>query len=420
MSSTELNELFFLIDCNSFYVSCERVFNPKLWKKPVVVLSNNDGCVIARSKEAKQLGIPMGAPVFQYEQLLREKNVYVYSSNYTLYGDMSQRVMQVVGQFSHRIEIYSIDEAFLAIAAKNPLELARIIRKKVLRWTGIPVSIGIGTTKTLAKLANHIAKKNEELGGVFWLQSEKEIDRALAKTALEDIWGIGRRLSYRLKGHGIHTPLAFKRAPNEWIRRLFSTTLVKTALELRGISCLQLEEVYAPRKSITCSRSFGKTVTGLEELKEAISTYTASASETLREQESLTGYLTVFLQTSPFIKTPYANSATLSLPEPTDYTPRLITYAKLCLQQIFRFGYEYKKVGVIFLDLSSKTCFQRDLFVSSSPIEGRAMQILDRINASFGKNALQFAAEGIQKKWKMQRAHTSSRFTTKWNELLII
>ncbi len=412
--------MFFLVDCNSFYVSCERVFNPALLKKPVVVLSNNDGCVVARSNEAKRLGIPMGAPAFQYKRLFDEKNVFVYSSNYTLYGDMSQRVMQVLEQFSPKIEIYSIDKAFLAIAAKDPLAVAREIRKRVLQWTGIPVSVGIGKTKTLAKVANHIAKKEETHKGAFLLQSDRETDRVLAKFPLDGIWGIGRRLSRRLKGLGILTPLQFKNANNEWIRKCFSTTLLKTALELRGISCLQLEEAYAPRKSITCSRSFGTTVTELKGLEEAVSSYTARAAEKLREQESLAGHLTVFLTTSPFIANPYANSATLSLPEATDYTPHLIAKAKLGLQGIFRSGYEYKKAGVIFTDLSPKTCYQRDLFFRTSPAHDKAMRVLDRINASHGKAALQFAAEGLEKPWKMRRTHTSAHFTTNWKQLLTI
>lgn len=420
MSSTKRDEWFFLIDCNAFYVSCERVFNPILAKKPVVVLSNNDGCVIARSKEAKQLGIPMGAPAFQYQKLFEEKNVFVYSSNYTLYGDMSQRVTSILDQFSPCVETYSIDEAFLIINTEDPLSLAKKIRKRILQWTGIPVSVGVSTTKTLAKVANHLAKKNEMHQGVFWLHGERMIDQTLAKFPLGDIWGIGRKLSSRLKEQGIHTPYQFKNASDTWIRGLYSVTLVKTALELRGIPCLQLEEDYGPSKSITCSRSFGKWVSALAQLQEALSHYTATAAEKLRAQESATSYITVFLTTSSFIKTPYANSATLCLPEPTDYTPRLITAAKFCLQSIFRPGYEYKKVGVIFTGLVPKTEFQRDLFSSFSPSQDKVMDILDEINAVFGKPALQFAAEGLEKNWRMRRCLTSHKFTTSWKELLTI
>lgn len=420
MSSTSPAELFFLIDCNSFFVSCERVFNPKLWGKPVVVLSSNDGCVVARSKEAKKLGIPMGAPAFQYKQLFQDRGVFVYSSNFTLYGDISQRVMQVLQQFSADYEIYSIDEAFLSIATDDPLSIAREIRARVLRWTGIPVSVGIAPTKTLAKVANHIAKKDEKQQGVFLLNDPKEIDCTLAQFPLGDIWGIGRNLSRRLKGHGIFTPLQFKNCSDTWIQKSFSVVLLKTALELRGVSCLPLDEVEAPNKSITCSRSFGAPVTTLFQLEEAISSYTARAAEKLREQDLCARYLTVYLTTSPFIEDPYSNSATASIPEPTDYTPQLITTAKKCLQGIFRDGYSYKKVGVILNDLTLKTAHQLDLFSPPTPNRGRAMDILDQINGAYGRNALQFAAEGIEKPWKMKRCHTSARFTTHWDELLTV
>ena len=412
MSSTKPSK--FLVDCNSFYVSCERVFNPKLWGKPVVVLSNNDGCVVARSKEAKVLGIPMGAPAYQFQKLFNEQNVFVYSSNYTLYGDLSHRVMHVLSQFSPHMEIYSIDEAFLEIDTEDPLALGFEIKQRVWKWTGIPVSVGISSTKTLAKMANHIAKKGS---GAHFLE---QIDTTLATFPLDDIWGIGRRLSKRLCERGIHTPLQLKNAPDAWIRKCFSTTLLKTAFELRGISCLEIEEVDAPRKSITCSRSFSTPVTTLQSLEEALSSYTARAAEKMRTQESHASYLTVFLMTSPFIRTSYSNSATVALPASTDYTPTLIAYAKLCLRGIFRKGYPYKKVGILFTGISSKTSYQPDLFFHPSPRQIQTMQVLDQINATYGKTALQFAAEGIEKPWKMRRMHTSQRFSTNWKELLTI
>ncbi|MDN3506724.1 MAG: Y-family DNA polymerase [Simkaniaceae bacterium] len=414
MSSTKPNECFFLIDCNSFFVSCERVFNPKLWKRPVVVLSNNDGCVVARSREAKALGIPMGAPAFKYDKLFNQQGVFVYSSNYTLYGDMSHRVMQVLEQFSSEMEVYSIDEAFLIVDDTDPITLAREIRRRVYRWTGIPVSVGIGKTKTLAKVANHIAKKKQEHKGVFLFESDQD----LARFPLEDIWGIGRRLAPRLKGRGILTPLQLKMAPNEWIRKHFSVTLLKTVLELRGTPCLKLEEVYAKKKSITCSRSFGTPITELKELEEAASSYIARAAEKLRRQGSLAEHLTVYLCTSFFIENPYSNSASASFPLATDYTPDLITAAKSLLKAIYRPGYAYKKVGVIFNDLSN-SC-QQDLFCKRGPFHTKSMQVLDQINASYGKTTLQFAAEGIEKPWKMRREQTSSHFTTNWDQLLSI
>ncbi|MBS0629318.1 MAG: Y-family DNA polymerase [Verrucomicrobia bacterium] len=417
MSSTNRDKLFFLIDCNSFFVSCERVFNPQLWGKPVVVLSSNDGCVVARSNEAKKLGIPMGAAAFEYEKLFKDRGVFVYSSNFSLYGDISQRVMQVLEQFSADFEIYSIDEAFLTISTDDPISLGQKIRQKVLQWTGIPVSVGIAPTKTLAKVANHIAKKDKQ--GVCLLEDPKLIDETLAHFPLDDIWGIGRKLSRRLRELAIFTPLQFKNCEDSWIQKHFSVVLLKTALELRGLSCLPLDEVEAPNKSITHSRSFGTPVTTLPELHEAIASYAARAAEKLREQELCASHLTVYLTTSPFIENRYSNSAALSLPEPTDYTPDFISMSKRCLEAIFLPGFSYKKVGVILNDLTLKTFHQRDLFHSSAD-RSRAMKVLDQINEAHGKNALQFAAEGIEKPWKMRRNHTSARFTTHWDELLLI
>lgn len=420
MSSTKQNNLFFLVDCNSFYCSCERVFNPKLWGKPVVVLSNNDGCVVARSKEAKALGIPMGAPAFQWQKSFETHGVFVYSSNYTLYGDLSRRVMEVLAQFSPRLEIYSIDEAFLLIESEDPLAIGKEIRARVYKWTGIPVSVGIAPTKTLAKVANHLAKKEESHQGVYQLTHPQQIDQTLFRFPLADLWGIGRRLTQKLNSYRIHTPLDLKQADNGWIRKHFSVTMLKTALELRGIASLELEEVYAKKKSITCSRSFGSFVTTLEGLEEALSNYTAQAAAKLRAQGSLTRHLTVFLSTSPFIAAPYGNSATITLPDETAYTPLLIHYAKRALAPLFRPGYPYKKVGVIFHDLTDKASHQPDLFFQVHPHATKAMKLLDQVNAKFGKNTLQFASMGIQKPWEMKRMYTSQRFTTDFKELLII
>lgn len=421
MSSTKPSKsVIALVDCNSFYCSCERVFNPRLWGKPVVVLSNNDGCIVARSKEAKALGIPMGAPAFKWKETFEQNSVFVYSSNYTLYGDLSRRVMEVLQQFSPEVEIYSIDEAFLALETDDPIALGQKIRARVAKWTGIPVSVGIAPTKTLAKVANHLAKKDPSHKGVFELRDPRQIDHVLSRFPLGDIWGIGRRLSKRLNALKIQTPYQFKQADSGWIRKNFSVTLLKTALELRGTSCLQLEDVYAKKKSITCSRSFGQTVATLGSLEEALANYTARAAVKLRQQESLAAVLTVFLTTSPFIAAPYGNSATITLPTPTDFTPELITYAKRALAPLFRPGYPYKKVGVILNALTEKACYQPDLFVAPSPQRDKAMQALDTVNAKMGRYAIQIAAEGVKKPWQMRRTHTSQRFTTDFKELLII
>lgn len=419
MSSTKPNRYYFLIDCNSFFVSCEQVFNPKLYGKPVVVLSNNDGCVVSRSKEAKKLGIPMGAPAFKYKELFQKHRVFVYSSNFTLYGDMSHRVMQVLEQFSPWIEINSIDEAFIILETDQPIEFARTLKHQVPRWTGIPVSVGIGLTKTLAKVANDLAKKRTE-DHIFQLTDLEQIQSVLKTLSPKEIWGIGSRLDAQLKASGIFTALDLCNAEESWLRKLFSVTMLKTALELRGISCLQLEEVESPKKSITASRSFGKPVTTLEELHEAVASHATRAAENLREQGSLTGHVTVFLMTSPFINHPYSNMASIHLPQPSNYTPLLISLCKQILSPLFRAGHSYKKVGVILQDIIPADCYQQDLFTSQTrgPKEQALMHCFDQITNHFGRNAIYFAAEGIEKSWKGQRNCTSQGFTTNWQELL--
>lgn len=422
MSSTKPSSpLYFLIDCNQFFVSCEKVFNPKLEGRPVVVLSNNDGCVVARSKEAKALGIPMGAPAFQYELFFKKHDVAVFSSNFSLYADFSYRVMCTLSQFSYEMEEYSIDEAFLLIDTLNPIEKADEIKKRVARWTGIPVSIGIGATKTLAKVANDLAKKKER--GIFFLDSRETIDTTLKTLPLLEIWGIGSRLEQKLHSHGVHTALEFKNSQDEWLKKSFSISLYQTALELRGISCLTLETLPTPRKSITCSRSFSTTVRDLDSLNEALSTYVASAAEKLREEGVCASYLSVFLCTSFFIPHRYDNSSGASLPEPSNYTPLLISHAKEALGQIYRKGYEYKKVGITLSNLVSISSYQRDLFGESpkqSERKGRAMRLLDEVNRKMGDTTLQFAAEGIKKPWKSKRQGSSAHFTRRWDELLTI
>lgn len=402
-------KLFFLIDCNSFYVSCERLFNPRLWGKPVVVLSNNDGCVVARSKEAKQLGIPMGAPAYQWRSLFQKEGVYVYSSNYVLYGDLSDRVMRVLEGFSTEMEIYSIDEAFLSIATEDPIKIAHEIRNRILRYVGIPVSVGIGETKTLAKLGNDLAKKGD---GVIWLP--KRSDKLFSELPPKEVWGIGSRLSERLKELGVSTVLQLVRKEDDWIRKQFSVTLLKTVMELRGTPCLEIDEVDAPRKSMVCSRSFSTPLKTLEELEGAISSFTARVAEKLRAQESVAGHLTVFIHTSPFMPHYYGNSSSFSFAQPTDYTPDLISKSRSCMQQIFRPGLAYKKAGVILNALSSNQCYQGDLFFPDSPKKREAMKLVDQINTRY---ELHFAAE--RRPVKKGGLH-SKRFTTNWDELLTI
>jgi len=419
MSSTGQNNWYFLIDCNQFFVSCEQLFNPKLLGKPTVVLSSNDGCVVSRSKEAKEIGIPMGAPLYQLEQLMKRYKVHALSSNFELYGDMSFRVMQVLSTFSPDMEEYSIDEAFLKITALNPLPIAIQIKAAVERLTGIPVSIGIGITKTLAKVAGDIAKKKSS--GCFFLHDN--VDEILAKLSPVDIWGIGNRIAADLKSYHIHTALDVKKADDTWIQKKFSVVLLRTVWELRGRECIKHIEVDTPRKSITSSKSFGRPVTELTDLEEAVSTYMAKASSKLRKEGSLAKVICVFISTSRFQEDSYYNYRIITLPQSSDYTPDLISYAKSALKQIFKEGYSYKKAGVTLFELSPKNCVQLDLFSpppSTNTKHSEAMQVLDKIKSRLGKDAICFASEGIDKSWKGKQQHTSSRFTTRWDELLTI
>lgn len=426
MSSTKLDRLIFaLVDCNNFYASCERVFNPSLIGKPIVILSNNDGCVVARSNEAKALGIPMGAPYFQYADQLKSHQVIVLSSNYTLYGQMSHRVMQTLEQFTPNLEIYSIDEAFLRLIDGPKLgPQASQIKQLVYQWTGIPVSIGIASTKTLAKVANRYAKKHLPHEGFFILDDENLKQQILNDLPVEDVWGIGHQISALLYRNGIRTAWELACMDDHWIKKNLSVVGLRTVWELRGTSCLTLEEAVPPKKSIICSRSFGAVVYQKAELTEALSSYVASAAERLRSQESLASFLEVFLNTSRFKDEEYySNSAHVTLPIPTDYTPHLIHYAKYGLNRIYRDGFAYKKVGVMLGGIVSNKAVQQDLFVENNLPNQRhriLMQLMDEANAKYGKETIKLAAQGMTQSWKMRRSKCTSRFTTSWNDLLEI
>jgi|UniRef100_UPI003FA39383 DNA polymerase V len=365
---------FALIDGNSFYVSCERVFNPKLEGRPVVVLSNNDGCCVARSEEAKALGVPMAAPYFQIQKDFERAGGIAYSSNYGLYADLSQRMMSVIGQFSDRQEIYSIDESFIEWTGFHRFDLttlARDLRQRVKRWVGIPVGVGIGSTKTLAKAANRLAKNHPDFKahGVCNLLDLPESlqDSYLARLAVGDVWGVGARWAQKLQNLGIRSARDLKQVDPGWIRQHFSVVLERTALELRGTPCIELEEAPPPKQQIISSRSFGQPVTTLEELTQAVSAYTARAAEKLRAQASCTGALTVFLQTNPFnVKEPqYHPSMTLRLASPSADTRILIRAALSGLKHLYKPGYRYQKAGVMLLDFSAATVEQGDLFAIS-------------------------------------------------------
>lgn len=422
MSSTKPKSYFALIDCNNFFVSCERVFNPALLNRPVVVLSNNDGCVVARSKEAKALGIPMGAAAFKYKALFDTQKVIVLSSNFMLYGDLSNRVMEIVKPYAVEMQIYSIDEAFLCLDAKNIEEVCKKIRKEILQYVGIPVSIGVSTTKTLAKVAGDLAKKAPE--GCSFLLTEDEISKTLRTFPVEDIWGIGRQLETFLKSKGINTADEFRKAPDRWLKDQLSIVGLRMALELRGQSCLKIQEEPVPQKSILSSKSFGRPVESFQEVAEALSSYTALAAEKLREQDLLASSVEAFILTNPFASegTFYANSATIPLLEPSSYTPHLIAHALMALKSIYRPGLFYKKTGVRFQGLVSKTCLQRDLFTPPADLhkQDTLMRTIDGLNARLGYNAIKFAAEGLNPQWKMKKEKSSARFTSSWDELLTI
>ncbi|MBF0238952.1 MAG: Y-family DNA polymerase [SAR324 cluster bacterium] len=417
-------KVFALVDCNNFYVSCERVFNPSLNGRPVIVLSNNDGNVIARSNEAKALGIAMGTPLFECHDLVRKHHIAVFSSNYALYGDMSRRVMSILQQLEPEVEVYSIDEAFIQFPAQETgpqLENANRIREILRQYTGIPVSIGIATSKTLAKVANRLAKKTT--AGVLDI-SHGGTDEILTTLDVEDLWGIGPKISQRLKNSGIHTALDLKNTPVEdgWVRNQFSVQVVRTILELRGESCIVLEESPPSRKSILCSRSFGKAVILLSELEEALSTYTAIAAAKLRKQELMTDTLNVFLGTNRFREheAQYFGHTTVYLPELTSYTPTLTSYALSGLHKIFRTGYAYKRVGILMINLHPPCPEQIGLFPQDREKERQLMQAMDHLNQKYGRFCLQMGTAGFRKDWTFRRTRKSPAYTTRWAEIPVV
>ncbi|MBU0680566.1 MAG: Y-family DNA polymerase [Proteobacteria bacterium] len=420
-----MEKLFALVDCNNFYVSCERLFRPELRNRPVVVLSNNDGCIIARSNEAKALGIDMAAPYFKSKELIRRHQVRVFSSNYALYGNLSHRVMTILQEMEGKVEIYSIDEAFIALPVDSHFDItayAAQVRERIFQCVGISVSIGIGTTKTLAKIANRIAKKEAAHHGVFIFPSGNHGDKLLTQIEVGDVWGIGRRSTEKLHRHGIITALHLKKADQKWIRRQLTVTGARTVMELNDISCIALDQAVGNRKSVLSSRSFKKPVQSLDELKEAVATYAALASAKLRGQNLVAGALQVFIATNSFATqlTPYANSQMLTLSAPTAHTPTLITLALKGLAIIYREGRGYQKAGVMLTDLCHKECRQQNLFTAPNQDSATLMAALDNINDRWGRNTLHYAAEGISKPWAMRQDFKSPAYTSKWQELPLV
>lgn len=436
-------ETFGIIDCNNFYVSCERVFQPALETLPVVVLSNNDGNIIARSNEAKSLGITMGMPFFKAEPLIEKNGVITFSSNYSLYGDMSRRVMDTIDQFVPALEHYSIDEAFVNLERKTGEQDAHKIKNTVKKWTGIPVSVGIGSTKVLAKIANSIAKKNPQFGGVVDL-SGADADKYLKDFDVADIWGIGRRYAQFLKSEDkndnpqldlweasglgrmreklkIETALDLKNCDDKWLRKHLTVKGQRIAWELRGISCLPLELFEKPKKGLCCSRSFGKGIKTIEDLRQAVAMHSARAGEKLRRQNLAATHLTVFISTSSFRLNPneiYSASASRQMLIPTAYTPTILENAYSLLERIYKPGFEYRKAGIFLSDITFDNAKQQSFFLKvDEKKQTGLMRAVDKINGRFGRHTVRPLAMGFDHKWKMKQEKLSSRYTTRLSEI---
>ncbi|MSQ49213.1 MAG: Y-family DNA polymerase [Betaproteobacteria bacterium] len=420
--------MFALVDVNNFYVSCERVFQPRLENVPMVVLSNNDGCAVARSAEVKALGVKMGTPWFKMKELAKQHGILALSSNYALYGNMSKRATAVLRDFSPDLEVYSIDESFLRVEAVAHLyggatAMGQQIRQRLRQWTGLPVCVGCGPTKTLAKMANQLAKKNAVFDGVCDLHAMTRPERLQWMSQLEvrEVWGVGRHIANRLKVMGVETVLDLRNAPVKEIRTQFGVVMERTCNELRGISCLDLEDVAPPKQQILSSRSFGALVETLEELREAVASYVARAAERLRRQNSVAAAIQVYVQTNRFKESDpqYSAGLVVPLPEPTDDTRALTRAAMFGLGLIFKSGYKYKKAGIMLTLISDKAKRQETLF--DEPLlrerSARLMAAMDAVNAVYGRDTVRTGASGTNRRWAMRSAYRSPRFTARWDEL---
>jgi len=418
--------MFALVDCNNFYASCERVYNPKLEGRPIIVLSNNDGCAIARSEEAKALGIEMGTPAFMIEDMIRQQGIEVFSSNYALYGDLSNRVMTILSGFAPQVELYSIDEAFLDVSElvyEDLDALGQEIRRFVRQCTGIPVSVGIAPTKTLAKMANRYAKKRKKGVGVHWLKGAAEIAEVLDFTAVGDIWGVGPERAKLLLRNGFKTAADLSRAPDDWVLKQMTVVGHRLLNELRGIPSIEWELETPAKKNICTSRSFGKLITDKEDLIQAVANYTAACAEKLRKQQSCAGKLQLFLQTNPHRTEDrqYYRSITMPIAVATNNTPELTKAALLALSMIFREGFNYMKCGVTVMDLVPAGEVQAGLFDRQDrEKDQRVMQAMDKVNRAFGQDFVRFAVQGYEKRYKLRQANLSGRYTTRIEEIVII
>ncbi|MFZ4739657.1 MAG: Y-family DNA polymerase [Bacteroidales bacterium] len=417
--------MFALIDCNNFYASCERAFRPDLNGKPVVVLSNNDGCVIARSNEAKAVGVPMGAPAFEYEELFKKNKVHVFSANFALYGDMSQRVMSILSEYTPDLEIYSIDEAFLKLKGFEKYNLQTYgeeMQQRVTKWTGIPISIGIAPTKALSKVANRIAKKYpKETKSTYIIDSEEKRIKALKWIKTEDIWGIGRQHAKRLKVLNINTAYDFTQMTDSWVQKHLSIVGLRLKLDLQGIPTLDFE-IIQPKKNIATTRSFEKLYTEFDDLKERVITFAVSCSEKLRRQKSACNAMMVFIHTNEYREDlpQYSRNIVIKLPFPTNSSIELAKFATDGLAKIFKQGYSYKKAGVIVMDFTSEDNIQLNIFENSDARHIPLMKSVDKINALFGQQKVKLASQDIKKMWKMRQLKLSPRYTTNLNEIIIV
>ena len=417
--------MFALVDCNNFYASCERVFRPDLNGKPIVVLSNNDGCVIARSNEAKDLGIPMGAPAFEYEKLFQQQKVHVFSANFALYGDMSHRVMSVLSDYSPDMEIYSIDECFLSLKGFEFFDLQEygmLMRNKVVKWTGIPISVGIAPTKALSKVANRIAKKfSGRTKGVYIIDSEESRIKALKWLKVEDVWGIGRQHAKRLQAQGVKTAYDFTLLNDAFVRKQMSIVGLRLKHDLQGIPTLNLDEVQ-PKKNIATTRSFDGNYTKFEQISERVSTFAVSCAEKLRKQNSCCNSLMVFVHTNRHRKDlpQYSRNIVIQLPFATNSSIELSKFAVQALKQIFKEGYSYKKAGVIVQDFTPQDSVQKSLFEERNEKHIPLMKAVDKLNALFGQQKIRLASQDAKRVWKMKQEKLSPNYTTKLSDIITI
>ncbi|MBN2638631.1 MAG: Y-family DNA polymerase [Bacteroidales bacterium] len=417
--------MFALVDCNNFYASCERVFRPDLNGKPVVVLSNNDGCVISRSTEAKAIGIPMGIPAYQVEDLFKQHQVHIFSANFPLYGDMSNRVMDILGNFTPNMEIYSIDEAFLRLEGLNSEDLKRqvtVIYKKVYKWTNIPTSIGVAPTKALSKVAAHIAKKfPKKTNYIYIIQTEEQRIKALKWIKIEEVWGIGLRFAKRLKAEGINTGYDFTQMSRHWVRKHMSVTGLRLQQDLQGIPTLDLESVQA-KKNIATTRTFEKNYTNYDDVKERVTTFAVACAEKLRKQHSTCSSITVFISTNRERKDlpQYRRSFYIQLPFATHSNIEVAHFAVLALEKIFKPGYYYKRAGVIVHELAPDDSCQKSLFENRDEKQIPLMQAIDKLNATYGQQKVRLGSQDLDRIWKMKQERLSPGYTTKISDIITV